>query len=80
LSTLSILFPANATTVTDKLYKVYYNGHKSSTCCTGGDDALSIEDLRAKIPSAQNAQNRIVTREDLLGQSVHTSGYVRQGL
>ena len=67
LGALSILFPANTTT--DQV-----NSIKSSIKVTnpspasGGDDALSIEDLRAKIPSAQNAQNRIVTREDLLAR------------
>lgn len=67
LGTLSILFPANATTS-------QINSIRSSikvtnpTSAAGGDDALSIEDLRAKIPSAQNAQNRIVTREDLLAR------------
>ena len=67
MGALSILFPANTTT--DQV-----NSIKSSIKVTnpspasGGDDALSIEDLRAKIPSAQNAQNRIVTREDLLAR------------
>ena len=35
---------------------------------TGGDDVMSVNDLRAKIPSAVNSQNRIVTRQDLLGR------------
>ena len=67
LSTLSILFPASATTTQIASVKA---GLKVTnlTPATGGDDALSIEDLRAKIPSAQNAQNRIVTREDLLAR------------
>jgi len=34
----------------------------------GGDDALTLDELRDKIPSARNAQNRIVTREDLLSR------------
>lgn len=35
---------------------------------SGGDDALSAEELRARIPSARNAQSRVVTREDLLAR------------
>ena len=35
---------------------------------SGGDDALTVEELRAKIPSAVNSQSRIVTREDLLSR------------
>ena len=35
---------------------------------SGGDDALTIAALKGKIPSSQNSQNRIVTRQDLLAR------------
>jgi len=35
---------------------------------TGGEDAPTIDDLRALIPTARNSQERIVTREDLLAR------------
>ena len=35
---------------------------------SGGDDALTITALKGKIPSSQNSQNRIVTRQDLLAR------------
>jgi hypothetical protein len=34
----------------------------------GGDDAPSIDDLRALIPSMNNSQSRIVTKQDLLAR------------
>lgn len=35
---------------------------------SGGEDAPSIDDLKALIPSIKNSQERIVTREDLLAR------------
>jgi hypothetical protein len=35
---------------------------------SGGEDALTLDELRAKIPGARNAQNRIVTSADLLAR------------
>jgi len=34
----------------------------------GGEDAITIEEIRAKIGSARNMQNRIVTKQDLLAR------------
>ncbi len=47
---------------------------RSSTAATnllrasGGDDAPTLEDLRAAIPAARNAQKRVVSKEDLLAR------------
>ena len=38
------------------------------TYATGGEDAPTIDQLRALIPSARNSQERIVTKEDLLSR------------
>lgn len=35
---------------------------------TGGEDALTIDELKALIPTARNSQERIVTKEDLLAR------------
>jgi hypothetical protein len=40
----------------------------NATPAGGGEDALTVEQLRARIPSAKNAQSRVVTREDLLAR------------
>jgi len=34
----------------------------------GGEDALTLDELKSKVPSARNAQSRIVTREDLISR------------
>jgi len=41
---------------------------KNDSEAEGGDDALTLDDLRDKVPAARNAQERIVTREDLLAR------------
>lgn len=66
-TTLSVLFPSGATTAQKTSIKASVSVTNISPA-TGGDDALSISDLKAKIPSAQNSQNRIVTRQDLLAR------------
>jgi len=40
----------------------------NTVSAAGGEDAPSIEELRALIPSIRNSQERIVTREDLLAR------------
>lgn len=34
----------------------------------GGDDPLTLDELRSRIPAARNAQSRIVTKQDLLAR------------
>lgn len=41
---------------------------RNPSAARGGDNALTLEELRAKVPAARNAQSRIVTREDLLAR------------
>lgn len=38
------------------------------TQASGGEDALTIEELTALVPTAKNAQERIVTKEDMLAR------------
>lgn len=40
----------------------------NKSLATGGEDAPSVDELRALIPSIRNSQERIVTREDLLAR------------
>lgn len=64
---LSVLFPSGATSAQKTSIKASASVTNISPA-SGGDDALSVNDLKAKIPSAQNSQNRIVTRQDLLAR------------
>ena len=41
---------------------------RNTTVATGGEDAPSVELLKALIPAVKNSQDRIVTREDLLAR------------
>lgn len=41
---------------------------RNPAAARGGDNALTIDELKAKIPAARNSQSRIVTREDLLAR------------
>ena len=67
VTSLSTLFPSAATSsqVSSIRASVVVTNLDPAS---GGDDALTISDLKAKIPSAQNSQNRIVTRQDLLAR------------
>lgn len=67
VSTLLIDFPLNPKLDVISLVR---NSIRSTnkTLATGGEDAPSINFLRALIPSVKNSQERIVTREDLLAR------------
>lgn len=67
INQLSIEFPLNPTfdVISFVRSKLSVSNQKQAT---GGEDAPSIEQLKALIPSARNAQERIVTREDLLAR------------
>jgi hypothetical protein len=41
---------------------------KNSGPAEGGEDAPTLDELKDKVPSARNAQSRIVTREDLISR------------
>jgi hypothetical protein len=67
VSSLQTIFPSSATAAA--VTRIRANATVTNPDpATGGDDALTVEELRAKIPSAINSQNRIVTREDLLAR------------
>jgi hypothetical protein len=67
VSSLQTIFPSSATAAA--VTRIRANATVTNpNPATGGDDALTVEELRAKIPSAVNSQNRIVTREDLLAR------------
>jgi len=67
VTTLNILFPSAATSSQIQITKASVSVTNPNPA-TGGDDVLSVAALKAKIPSANNSQNRIVTREDLLAR------------
>ena len=67
LIALSVIFPSSATSAQKTLIKASLIVTNTNPA-TGGDNALSIADLKNKISSANNSQNRIVTREDLLAR------------
>ena len=67
ITSLSALLPSAATSSQVQSIKASVVVTNPSPA-TGGDDALSIADLKGKISSAHNSQNRIVTREDLLAR------------
>lgn len=67
VSSLQTIFPSSATGAA--VTRIRANATVTNpNPASGGDDALTVEELRAKIPSAVNSQNRIVTREDLLSR------------
>jgi hypothetical protein len=67
VTTLNVTFPGIPTPQqrADVLNSVSVTNRQPAT---GGEDALTAEELRARIPSARNAQSRVVTREDLLAR------------
>jgi len=67
INQLSIEFPLNPTfdVITFVRSKLSVSNQKQAS---GGEDAPSVDQLKALIPSARNAQERIVTREDLLAR------------
>lgn len=67
INQISVEFPLNPTfdVITFVRSKLSVSNQQQAT---GGEDAPSIDQLKALIPSARNAQERIVTREDLLAR------------
>lgn len=67
VSTLRMSFPGipSSTLATSVRASVSVRNPKPAA---GGEDALELNELRSKIPAARNAQNRIVTKEDLLAR------------
>ena len=67
VTALNILFPSAATSPQIQTIKASV-AVTNPNPAAGGDDVLSVAALKAKISSANNSQNRIVTREDLLAR------------
>jgi hypothetical protein len=67
INKLSIEFPLNPNfeIISFVRSKLSVSNQKQAT---GGEDAPSIDQLKGLIPSSKNAQERIVTREDLLAR------------
>lgn len=67
VSTLLIDFPLNPTL---NIISSVRNSLRitNKTLAAGGEDAPSVDELKALIPSIKNSQERIVTREDLLAR------------
>jgi hypothetical protein len=66
-SKLSLRFPATADTAANSRVRASISVTNASEA-RGGDAAPTIDDLKLLIPSARNAQNRIVSAPDLLAR------------
>ena len=67
VSTLIMEFPNNPTAAVASVVRNSIDADNYSSA-SGGADAPSIETLRLQVPSARNAQSRIVSKEDLLAR------------
>ena len=67
VSELVATFP-NSPTVADAAAVKASLAVSNTSAASGGENALTIEQLRALIGSARNSQNRIVTKQDLLAR------------
>lgn len=67
LETLLISFPGNPTNIIASQVRASINVQNAFSA-SGGENAPTLDDLKLKVPSARNAQSRIVTREDLLAR------------
>jgi len=67
VQTLLISFPGNPTNIIASQVRASIN-ILNSLAAAGGENAPTLDDLKLKVPSARNAQSRIVTREDLLSR------------
>lgn len=66
-SKLSLRFPSSADTAANSRVRASISV-TNPTAARGGDAAPTIDDLKLLIPSARNAQNRIVSAPDLLAR------------
>jgi hypothetical protein len=67
VQTILISFPGNPTNIIASQVRASINILNESPA-SGGENAPTLDDLKLKVPSARNAQSRIVTREDLLSR------------
>lgn len=67
VSTLRMQFPGSPTATLATQIRASISV-KNPDVASGGEDAPSLDELRDKIPAARNAQNRIVTKPDLLAR------------
>lgn len=67
INTLKMIFPGNISSSLASQIRASVS-IKNEASASGGEDPLTLDELRAKIPAARNAQNRIVTTSDLLAR------------
>jgi len=67
VSRLNLEFPLNPSLEIINFVRRSFSCN-NSVSAAGGEDALSVNELKALIPSIRNSQERIVTREDLLSR------------
>jgi hypothetical protein len=67
LSTLRMSFPGNISSTLAQQIRASVS-IRNVEPATGGEDALTLDELRSRIPAARNAQSRIVTASDLLAR------------
>lgn len=64
---LNVVFPGNPTAAVASAVRASVDANNSREAA-GGADAPSLNELRLQIPSARNAQSRIVSKEDLVAR------------
>lgn len=67
VTSLSMRFPSEPTSALAAQVRASLGVNNLDTA-QGGENAPTVNELRSKIPSARNAQSRIVTKEDLLAR------------
>ncbi len=67
ISSLIMTFPGNPSSSVAASVRAFTEVNNFEPA-RGGENAPTIDELRAKIPSARNAQKRITTREDMLAR------------
>ena len=67
ITRLVISFPKNPSVAVSQYVRSSLDV-KNLSAASGGEDAPSIDDLKAKVSSYRNSQSRIVTKEDLLAR------------
>ncbi len=67
INTLNVFFPGNPSAATAASIKGKMEVN-NSVQAAGGEDAPTVDDLKAMVPAVKNSQERIVSKEDLLAR------------
>jgi hypothetical protein len=67
IGTLRMVFPNNPTAALATQVRASVST-SNETYASGGEDALTLDELRDKIPASRNSQSRIVTKPDMIAR------------